>query len=72
MYKFIELAPEIFHSIRKMNNVDEKLVKQIFSHDNINNLEVIVTEAKGGTFIIKPKQGGIIIRSINKAEYNTL
>lgn len=30
-FDFVELAPEIFHSIRKIYNVDEKLVRQIFS-----------------------------------------
>ena len=33
---------------------------------------VDVTEGKGGSFFVKPKQGGLILKSINKAEYNIL
>jgi uncharacterized protein (DUF779 family) len=68
-FKFIELAPEVFHSVRKMNNIDEKFVKQVFSFDNLQNLIVDVSEGRGGSFFIKPKQGGIILKQITKAEY---
>lgn len=53
-----------------MNNVDEKLVKSLFSQENKAKLDIDVDESKGGYFIIKPKQGGIVLKSINKAEFN--
>jgi hypothetical protein len=42
-YDFVELAPEVFHVIRKINNFDESLIKKIFHVDNINSLRVDVT-----------------------------
>ena len=35
-FDFIELAPEIFSTIRKIQNVEESLVRQIFSEENID------------------------------------
>ncbi|CDW74551.1 phosphatidylinositol-4-phosphate 5-kinase [Stylonychia lemnae] len=71
-YDFIELAPEVFHVIRKINNIDETLIKKIFSLDNIHNLKVDVSQTKGGMFYIFPLDGGIILKSISKASYKQL
>lgn len=53
-YDFVELAPEIFHTIRKINNIDEDLLKKVFNMDNYENLRVDVSSAKGGIFYVFP------------------
>lgn len=60
-FEFTELAPEIFHMIRRIQNVSEALVKRAFSMENLANISVSVSSTKGGSFYIKPEQGGIII-----------
>lgn len=40
--------------------------------ENLENLSVSVSPTKGGSFYIKPEQGGIIIQSINKASYKLI
>ncbi|CDW83708.1 phosphatidylinositol-4-phosphate 5-kinase [Stylonychia lemnae] len=71
-YDFVELAPEIFHIIRQIQNIDERLIKQIFSIQNLENLVVDASLTKGGSFYVKPLQGGLIIKSINKAGYKLM
>lgn len=71
-YDFVELAPEVFHTIRKINNIDEDLLKKIFNPDNIDNLKVDVSSTKGGIFYIFPSQGGIVLKSISKASYKEM
>jgi len=44
----------VFHIIRRIYNIDEKLVKHIFSKENLHNLAVDVSATKGGSFYIKP------------------
>lgn len=68
----MELAPEVFHVIRKIQNVDEHLIKMIFSMQNLENLTVEVSLTKGGTFYVKPQQGGLLIKSISKTSYKLL
>ena len=53
-FEFVELAPEVFQTIRKINNVDDKLIKKIFSHENMPNLHTHVSNTKGGGFFINP------------------
>jgi phage head maturation protease len=50
----IELAPQLFNNIRKIRNIDESVVKMLFSHDNVAKLGIRVTSDNGGTFLIKP------------------
>lgn len=71
-YEFVELAPEVFSMIRKIQNVSELLVSQAFSPDNLANISVSVSQNKGGSFFIKPEQGGLIIQSINKGSYRLM
>ena len=52
--------------------MSETLVKRAFSMENLENLSVSVSPTKGGSFYIKPEQGGIIIQSINKASYKLI
>lgn len=40
--------------------------------ENLDNLSVSVSSTKGGSFYIKPEQGGFIIQSINKASYKLI
>lgn len=47
-------------------------MRHIFSEDNIKNLIVHVSTNRGGSFVIKAKQGGLVVISINKAEYQNL
>lgn len=54
IFDFVELAPEVFASIRKIMNVDEKLVKKLFSKENFRNLEVHVSHRNGGSFYVNP------------------
>lgn len=60
-FEFVQMAPEVFSMIRRIQNVSEALVKKAFSMENYANLEVAVSATKGGSFYIKPEQGGIII-----------
>lgn len=60
-FDFIELAPEVFYMIRRIQNVPESLVKRAFSPENLENITVSVSQTKGGSFYVKPEQGGIII-----------
>ncbi len=71
-FDFIELAPEVFQTIRKIQNIDDKLIKKIFSFDNIQKLNVDVSSTKGGSFYIKPEQGGLIVTSITRASYRMI
>jgi hypothetical protein len=68
----VELAPEIFHCIRQIQNIDEKLIKVLFSQENLQNLAVEVAVTKGGSFYVKPAQGGIFIKSMTKAGYKLM
>lgn len=40
--------------------------------ENISNISISVSTTKGGSFYVKPEQGGIIIQSINKAAYRLI
>lgn len=71
-FDFIELAPEVFYMIRRIQNVPESLVKRAFSPENLENITVSVSQTKGGSFYVKPEQGGIIIQSVNKASYKLI
>ena len=71
-FDFTELAPEVFYMIRRIQNVSETLIKNAFSQENLENIQVSVTPTKGGSFYIKPEQGGLIIQSINKASYKLI
>jgi len=42
-YEFVELAPEVFSMIRKIQNVSELLISQAFSNENLDNIMVSVT-----------------------------
>jgi hypothetical protein len=57
-YEMIELAPEIFKNIRKIQTVDDGMVKSIFSLFNINKLDIRISTGKGGSFFIEPIDGG--------------
>lgn len=71
-YEFVELAPEVFSMIRKIQNISELLISEAFSTENMDNITVSVAQNKGGSFFIKPEQGGLIIQSINKASYRLM
>jgi hypothetical protein len=71
-FEIVQMAPEIFSMIRRIQNVSEGLIKNAFSMENYANLSVAVSATKGGSFYIKPEQGGIIIQSINKASYKLI
>ena len=71
-FDFSELAPEVFYMIRRIQNVSETLIKNAFSQENLENIQVSVSPTKGGSFYIKPEQGGLIIQSINKASYKLI
>jgi hypothetical protein len=60
-FDFSELAPEVFYMIRRIQNVSETLIKNAFSLENLENISVSVSQTKGGSFYIKPEQGGLII-----------
>lgn len=47
-YDFVELAPDVFSIIRKINSLHEKTLKLIFSQENLEKLHVRVSSAKGG------------------------
>lgn len=66
------MAPEIFQIIRKMNNISEKLIRTLISYDNLASLKIDISEGKGDTFFVTPEQGGIILKSINKAEHTIM
>ena len=53
-FKFIELAPEIFQIIRRMNGISERVIRTLLSYDNLHNIKVDITEGKGGTFFLTP------------------
>lgn len=71
-FEFVDMAPEVFCMIRRIQNVSEELVKSAFSQENLQNLYVSVTRTKGGSFFIKPEQGGLIIQSVNKGSYKLI
>jgi hypothetical protein len=50
----VELAPELFSTIRKMHNIDDKLIKGLFCKENINNIEIYVSARNGGSFYLTP------------------
>jgi hypothetical protein len=55
-----------------MNNISEKLLRQLFNRENMPNIRVNVSEGTAGTFFLIPEQGGVLVKSINKAEYTIL
>lgn len=72
-YELIELAPIIFKNIRKIHNVDDHMVRSVFSMININELDISISSGKGGSFFIKPIHGGrMLIKSITKPEYDLI
>ena len=71
-YDFIELSPDVFHVIRKIQGIDEALIKQIFSMMNLDNLRVVATPNKDGTFYVFPSQGGVILKSISRVSYKKM
>lgn len=72
-YELIELAPKIFENIRKIHNIDDYMIKSIFSLSNIKELDISISSGKGGSFFIKPINGGrMLIKSITKPEYEIL
>ena len=71
-YDFVELAPDVFSIIRKINSLHEKTLKLIFSQENLEKLHVRVSSAKGGQFYIFPEQGGLILKSITNHSYKAL
>ena len=71
-YDFVELAPEIFSILRKINHIEEDLIKKIFSPENLENMRIEVSSTKGGMFYVFPRQGGLVLKSIQKASYKEL
>ncbi|CAI2376364.1 unnamed protein product [Moneuplotes crassus] len=72
-YDFIELAPAIFRNIRKIHNVDDYMVKKVFCVQNLKDLDIKISTGKGGSFFIKPIQGGrMLLKSITKGEYEII
>lgn len=70
-YEVIELAPILFHNIRKMSKIRNEDIKNIFSLKNLKKLHISVSQGKGGTFFIRPVLGNgkILIKSISAQEY---
>lgn len=72
-YELIELAPKLFSNIRKIHNINDEMVKSIFSLSNIKELDISISSGKGGSFFIKPVHGGrMLIKSITKPEYEII
>jgi hypothetical protein len=72
-FEFIELAPTIFKNIRRIHNIDDHIVKSIFSPQNIKELDISISSGKGGSFFIKPIHGGrMLIKSITRPEYEII
>lgn len=72
-YELIELAPKIFKNIRRIHNIDDYMVKSIFSIINLKELDISISSGKGGSFFIKPIHGGrMLIKSITKPEYEII
>lgn len=72
-YEFIELAPKVFSNIRKIHNIDEHVVKSIFCSQNMKDLDISISSGKGGSFFIKPVNGGrMLMKSITKPEYEII
>jgi hypothetical protein len=72
-YEFVELAPKIFSNIRKIQNIDDHVIKSIFSSENMKDLDISISSGKGGSFFIKPVNGGrMLMKSITKPEYEII
>ena len=72
-YELTELAPKIFKNIRKIHNIDDYMIKSIFSLLDINELDISISSRKGESFFIKSIHGGrMLIKSITKPEYEIL
>lgn len=68
-YEFIEIAPKIFKNIRRIHNIEDYAVRSIFSFSNMSQLDISISPGKGGSFFIKPVNGGrMLIKSITKPE----
>jgi len=72
-FEFTELSPKIFKNIRRIHNIDDHMVRSIFSSSNIQNLDITLSQGKGGSFFIKPIVGGrMLMKSITKPEYEII
>lgn len=72
-YEFIELSPKMFRNIRRIHNIDDRMVRSIFSLININEIDISISAGKGGSFFIKPVEGGrILIKSVTIPEYEII
>lgn len=73
-YELIELAPLLFQNIRKMSKITNGAIKKVFSMKNIKQLEISITQGKGGSFFIRPAHGlgRVLIKSITIPEYNII
>jgi len=66
-YEFIEHAPRIFADIRKIHQVDDSIVRSVFCKQKLHEIEIAVSSGKGGSFFVKPLEGGLLLKSITKA-----
>ena len=72
-YEMVELSPELFKNIRKIQNVEDRVVREIFSLKNLQRLDIRMSTGKGGSFFIEPMDGGrLMIKSITKPEYEII
>ena len=72
-YEFVELSPKLFRNIRRIHNIDDRMVRSIFSLINIDDIDISISAGKGGSFFIKSLQGGrMLIKSITIPEYEII
>ena len=72
-YEVIELAPNLFKNIRKLNKVDDSMIWKIFCMAHIEHVDIKISTGKGGAFFIEPTDGGwLMIKSITKPEFEII
>lgn len=73
IYELIELAPNLFKNIWKLNKIDDKMIKDIFNMMHIDQIDIKISTGKGGAFFIEPLDGGrLMIKSITKPEFEII
>ena len=53
-----EICPKDPVSIRKIHDIEDSVVRNIFTLSNLQNLDIRISSGKGGSFFIEPVDGG--------------
>lgn len=73
MYFLEEYAPRIYQNIRKILDIEDFKIADLFGKEAQPHLDIKISAGKGGAFFVKNKQDpSILIKSITPGEYEVL